>query len=993
MSKLSIILAFALLTGISSFSQQADLFRFEKKYSAPTEVVSAGTQLVLNRPLLQKLYLEKPAAAEIRISLEGEVLVLKVNRVSLFSYNRPDIILASTLRSYSFSPGYYVRGKIEGKEKSLVALSIFENGAGGVLSFNGQNYNLCVANASNDFSSDTYLLYSEKDLHVTPQNCLTEDGQKPINIANYAQRPLVPQDCPVDIYFELANEMYTGLGSNSENVLRFFTILFNCMQALYESENILVQIREIKIWDVPDPEQWLTTTRDVLYDFSRRMDNGFNGDLAHYVTFTNLGGGIAWRDQLCASTDYYKTAVSANIDPFYATFPNYSFTVQVLAHETGHNLGSPHTHNCMWPGGPIDNCYPVDAGPCAAGPQPPSGGGTIMSYCHLSSTGIDFSNGFGPLPGNLIRTNVAAAANAGCICSCSDIELSINTQDIGCGNPTGTAVPVIVNGAGPFTFEWSNGTTDSIATGLAAGTYYVKVSGIDRSCTVIKGFKIASTGNAISTNLTPSATTVLKCLNESHTINASVTPAGAYTYQWYKDNLAVTGAVSSSYTANASGAFYVKVNSNGCAGQSQTVNLRVENIAPFNITANGATNICVNDSVRLSVPASPYTIEWLLNGNVIPGAAATNFMAKLAGDYTVRIFSPGNNDCVRVSDPVSVLVKPAPGAFISPSGTVNICYGQSATLVHTALAGDSYQWYNGNTALMGETNALLTKAIAGLYQLEVTNVNGCRTKSSVASLVINPLPDSAISPFPSFALCQGGTLKLEVKPAAENTTYTWYDGTRQLASSNANFYNATQQGAYSAIIKNNITGCESSSGITNINMIAPPSIFAGSDTILATGQPFRLRAFERSNLGVNRYEWSPSTGLDNPYIANPTTTLFQDQLYTVKGTNPLGCYGTATVKFTVYKGPAMYVPGAFSPNGDGINELVKCFAVGLQSFKYFEIYNRNGERIFRTINTTTGWDGTLRGNPVDPGTYVWVAEGIDYNGKPMVKKGTVVLVR
>lgn len=993
MRKKMLFLAGLLAVASTLFSQVPELFRFNGNYTAtPDAVVTAGAKLTLNRPLLQQLDKARPNHIEIKVSLQNELLVLELDKAELFSYNRPDVVLASSLRQYRFTPGYYLRGKIKGKQNSLVALSIFNDCAGGVLSYDGQNYNLCVANAANDFNSDDYILYADKDYHAIPPNCETKDDNTPIMLPGNSQRPLSYAGCPIDMYFELSYDMYTQQGNSPENLLRYFTIVFNGVQTLYKNENILVQIREIKIWDVPDPEDLLTTTNQVLSSFSTRIrTDGFNGDLAQYVTYA-LGGGVAWVDVLCNSGNSNTTAVSGALSTFYSPFPNFSFTIEVITHETGHNIGSRHTHNCSWPGGAIDDCYPVE-GTCSPGPTPPPGGGTIMSYCHLSSTGINFANGFGPLPGALIRTNTTDATTANCICDCSNIELDITTQDIGCGSPVGIATPVITNGAGPFTFLWSNGSTDSVATGLAAGTYYVKVTGSNSNCTVIKGFKIKSTGNAIATTISPSATNVTKCLNETYTISASVSPAGAYSYQWYKDNAIIPGAVNNTYTAAASGVYYVKVNGSTCVGQSQSVTVSIQNIAPFAITVNGASNICVNDSVRLSIPSTTYSVEWLYNGGVLPGITGTSYFAKTAGDYSVRIFSAGNTACTQTAPLVTIQVKPSPSASISPTGTVNICKGQTTTLAHTSIAGNTYKWYNGASVLNGETNPALTTGNAGNYQLLVTNANGCFSKSPVTNVIVNALPDSVISPFPSFSLCQGGTLKLEVKPAASNTTYSWYNGSQLAGNTAENFFNVTQSGSYSAVIKNNATGCVSTSDATNVNMIPPPTIFAGNDTVLATGQPYQLRAFETSSLGVTRYEWSPSTGLNNPNIANPVATLYTDQLYTVKGTHPLGCYGTATIKFKVYKGPALYIPGAFSPNGDGLNDILKCFAVGLQSFKYFDIYNRNGERIFRTTNPTHGWDGTYKGTPVDPATYVWVAEGVDYTGKPMVQKGTVVVVR
>lgn len=107
----------------------------------------------------------------------------------------------------------------------------------------------------------------------------------------------------------------------------------------------------------------------------------------------------------------------------YNNFPNYSWTTTVVTHELGHNIGSKHTHWCGWPGGAIDNCEDTE-GDCAPGP-PPTNGGTIMSYCHLKSYGINFSKGFGPLPGNLIREKVSQAGCLGPCCVITDITAKI----------------------------------------------------------------------------------------------------------------------------------------------------------------------------------------------------------------------------------------------------------------------------------------------------------------------------------------------------------------------------------------------------------------------------------------------------------------------------------------------------------------------------------------------------------------------------------------
>ena len=102
------------------------LFTYNGEYTAPKKtLVTAGKKLLLDKALLQQLYKTRPQQAEIKIALQNEVLLLTLHSTNLFSYNRPDVVIASSLKQYDYSPGYYLRGTIEGREKSLVALSVF----------------------------------------------------------------------------------------------------------------------------------------------------------------------------------------------------------------------------------------------------------------------------------------------------------------------------------------------------------------------------------------------------------------------------------------------------------------------------------------------------------------------------------------------------------------------------------------------------------------------------------------------------------------------------------------------------------------------------------------------------------------------------------------------------------------------------------------------------------------------------------------------------
>ena len=111
-------------------------------------------------------------------------------------------------------------------------------------------------------------------------------------------------------------------------------------------------------------------------------------------------------------------------------------------------------------------------------------------------------------------------------------------------------------------------------------------------------------------------------------------------------------------------------------------------------------------------------------------------------------------------------------------------------------------------------------------------------------------------------------------------------------------------------------------------------------------------------------------------------------------TSPETCEGSDTIVVIVYRTqPDIFIPTAFTPNDDGLNDVIKPILVGVKKLNYFTIYNRWGQVVFTSSTADKGWDGKVNGNRQDPSSYVFMAEGIDYLGKTIFKKGTFVLIR
>lgn len=164
--------------------------------------------------------------------------------------------------------------------------------------------------------------------------------------------------------------------------------------------------------------------------------------------------------------------------------------------------------------------------------------------------------------------------------------------------------------------------------------------------------------------------------------------------------------------------------------------------------------------------------------------------------------------------------------------------------------------------------------------------------------------------------------------------------------------------------------------------------FAGNDTILAKGQQLVL-----PGSGGDFYSWTPTEGLSNPSVAQPLVTGNKDITYYLKVSDRQGCFGYDSINIKYYTGPEIYVPTAFSPNGDGQNDRFRFIPVGITTYKFFRIFNRWGVEIYSSPDYKTGWDGTYKGDPAPVDTYIWILQGVDFNGKEIMKRGTVTLIR
>lgn len=329
------------------------------------------------------------------------------------------------------------------------------------------------------------------------------------------------------------------------------------------------------------------------------------------------------------------------------------------------------------------------------------------------------------------------------------------------------------------------------------------------------------------------------------------------------------------------------------------------------------------------------------------------------------------------------------------------CSDSTAVFTHANNPSNNYFWDFGVPGISHDTSVAVLPIYkypsAGIYsvKMKVTNPRGCYD-SIMSSVKIFPglRPDFSWSDI----RCSEEPitfLNRTTSPFGNITELTWktINPRRTIGNTNLVQYRHKVTGNIPYPLSVQLTaktdlGCLDS--VLKVIEIYPAvSVDAGEDRIIAFNQPYTIPA---NSSGATSFKWAPSVGLNNPFAKNPVVNGPIDMSYIVLARNEGGCMATDTINLKYMKGPDIYVPSAFSPDNDGLNDRLHIFPVSMY-VQSFRIYDRGGTVLFETNNYKQGWDGRFKNQLLSTGIYVWVIQAKDTKGNPVIKKGTILLIR
>lgn len=451
-----------------------------------------------------------------------------------------------------------------------------------------------------------------------------------------------------------------------------------------------------------------------------------------------------------------------------------------------------------------------------------------------------------------------------------------------------------------------------------------------------------------------------------------------------------TGETSQTITVNRPGSYSVQVTINAGTPQAcvneDTIAVRALPKARIQATLTPPTGCTTRDGrivIGSTTPAGNYTFSWFGQPNDTPLTGTGNTLASLSeGTYKIRLTG---NPTVCATDS-SFTLRVIKNLRMQATVVNARCTVPNAGAINlSTLAGTPtrYVWTNATGVTVGTNAPILSSLFPGKYNVQVTDVGGCDT--TLRDITVGVIPERFLSLGPDREKCIGDTALLVASlPNIAGNQYKWNTG------ETTNRITVSRAGTYALTVTNSVTGCTDTDDF--VYSLAPKPVYDLNRDVGLCDLDLGAKAtlIVRSSIPSVNYFWLPP-------LEMTTSRVIVDRIgvYPVRISAPLSCEVIDTVKVVVRCEPRVFIPDAFTPNGDGDNDLLDVYGDHLSDFE-LKIFNRWGEVIFHTNDMNKKWDGKYRDVIYPPMTYPYV---VSYKSKffpdrPRIsQRGAVTLIR
>ena len=572
---------------------------------------------------------------------------------------------------------------------------------------------------------------------------------------------------------------------------------------------------------------------------------------------------------------------------------------------------------------------------------------------------------------------VTATDSAGCVSTDTvtifqpaALVLTTSSTPSGCTGPTGSASVNVTGGTPPYVYLWKpTGGTSPNATGLITGTYSVLVTDAN-SCS---GSATVVVGNTSGIKASIVSTINVTCYGGNNGSITAIVTGGhpIYSYSW---------SPSGGLAATASGlqAGLYTLTCKDSAGCISIISDTVKQPPMVTVQPMSPTTLCLGQCLTLLCSGGGgtpgYAYSWTISGANAPSPVCPTITT------TYTVVATDTLGCI--SQPEMVVISVYPPLEVIAGRPVQICPGGSANLTCTAGGGNGKYTYSWSPAAglssTSISNPVATPTVTTTYTVILTD--NCGTTSDSATILVTVFP----SPAPIFTandtvgcapLCV--TFTTIVSPACATATWSFGDGTSGTGCSGVQHCYSAPGSFGVSVSVTDVNGCTGSFKKPNyINTYPfPEAAFMASPPKATVLNP-EINFIDQST-GATAWSWSfgdfsgASSVLQNPHYFYPDSGCFTVSLIV---TNSYGCTDTAYAPVCVLPLFSFYAPNAFTPNGDGLNDLCMPKGVGIDPSHYhLMLFDRWGNLLFETYTWGQGWDGHANdGSSVAQiDTYIW----------------------